>query len=405
MENRAAEKLKINICTLGKFSITIGRVTVSETINRSNRIWNLLAYMLIHRDRPVTQAELIDAIWPEDDGRNPGNTLKTLIYRVRSVLTEAYGEDFQLITSQRGAYSLNVEYDYILDIDEYERLVTLAAKSGISDETKLDCYAHACALYGGDFIPRLAAEMWVIPLSMHFHTVHLNLVKEYAELLFDKCRYQEVVDVCNEGIRLDAYNEYLHSLIVNSYAKQGNEPAAISHYQVATDMLYRNLGIRPSEELRRTYLEIMEGSSRNLETDLSIITDTLRENNNTDGAFLCDYGFFRAAYKLESRRAARAGVCAHIALLTISTFKGGVLPPLDVLNDTMAQLLDILLQTLRRGDIVSRYNGAQYIVLLPSANFEDGDMVIRRVIDLFNRKNPRNKLRVTYNLQQLDCLI
>jgi len=403
VEKHAADKLKVKICTLGKFSLTVGNITVSESINRSNRIWNLLAYMLIHGNKPVTQTELIDAIWPEDESNNPGNTLKTLIYRVRSVLSEAFGEDVQIITSQRGAYSLNKAYEYILDIDEYERLAALSSKPNIDDKKRLDYFARACNLYDGDFIPRLSSEMWVIPISMHFHTLHLNLVRLYAELLFDKCRYQEVIDVCSDGLRLDAYNEYLHSLVVRSYAKQGNEAAAISHYQSATDMLYRNLGIRPSEALRGIYIEIMEGSSRNLETDLSIITDALREDGEATGAFICDYGFFRAAFRLESRRATRAGICAHIALLTVSTVTGS-LPPLDVLNDTMDQLLDILFVKLRKGDIISRYNGAQYIVLLPSANFEDSEMVIKRVIDIFQKKNPKNKLRITFNLRQLDCV-
>ena len=405
MESLMAEKPRVHVCTFGKFSITVGRVTISDTINRSNRIWNLLAYMFIHRDKSVTLSELIDAIWPEDDGRNPGNTLKTLIYRVRNLLAEAFGEEFQLIFSQRGAYTLNSKYEYIIDVEDYDQLLMLAAKPGISDETKLNFFARACELYGGDFVPRLASEMWVIPLSMHYHTVHLNLIREYAALLFEKGRYAEVVDACTHGIRLDAYNETMHSLIVSSYARQGNEVAAISHYQIATDLLYRNLGIRPSETLRNTYLEIMNSSTRNLETDLSIITSTLREDSDNGGAFLCDYGFFRAAYRLESRRAARAGVCAHIALLTVSSMSGDALPPLDVLNDIMEQLLEILIATLRRGDIISRYNGAQYIVLLPAANFEDADMVIRRVIDIYHRKNPRNKLRVTFNLQQLECVV
>ena len=403
MEKRTPEKLKVKVCTLGKFSLTVGRVTVSETINRSNRIWNLLAYMLVHRDKPVTQSELIEAIWPEDDSSNPGNTLKTLVYRVRSMLSEAFGEDFQLITSQRGAYSLNKSYEYILDIDEYEKIATAAAKSGVSAEERLDYYSRACTIYGGDYIPRLSTEMWVIPLSMHYHTLHLNLVKAYAELLFESDRYQEVVDLCNLGVRLDAYDENLHTLIVKAYAKQGNEAAAISHYQVATDMLYRNLGVRPSETLRRIYLEIMEGS-RSLETDLSIITDSLREEKDTEGAFVCDYGFFRSAYRLESRRAARAGICVHIGLITVATLTGS-LPPLDVLNDTMDLLLEILIVTLRKGDIISRYNGAQFIILLPTANFEDSEMVVSRVVDIFHKKYPRNRLQISFNLQQLDCLL
>lgn len=403
MDKNAAVKKTVRICTLGGFSITVDRVTVSETINRSNRIWNLLAYMLIHREKDIPQSELIETIWPDDDSSNPVNTLKTLVYRVRSMLSESFGEDFQLITSQRGSYSLNNEYEYIIDVDEYEELVEASELPSLSTDERLALYEKACDLYVGDFLPRLSTEMWTIPLSMHYHSMHLDLVKTYAELLLMCSRYRDVVELCTSATSLDAYDEDLHALIIRAYAKQGNESAAISHYQSSTDMLYRNLGVRPSETLREIYLEIMEGS-RNLETDLSIITDTLREECDNDGAFFCDYGFFRMAFRLESRRAARAATCVHVALITVAT-RTGSLPPLDVLNDTMEQLLGVLHATLRKGDIVSRYNGAQFILLLPSANYEDSEMVVGRVVENFKKKFPKNKLQISFKLQQLDCVL
>jgi hypothetical protein len=92
----------------------------------------------------------------------------------------------------------------------------------------------------------------------------------------------------------------------------------------------------------------------------------LQETAGRPGAFVCEYGFFREVYRLEARRAQRSGMSVHIGLITVALPGGGV-PPLGVLNITMDQLLEVLVQNLRRGDVISKYSGAQYVVMLPSA--------------------------------------
>ena len=116
--------------------------------------------------------------------------------------------------------------------------------------------------------------------------------------------------------------------------------------------------MRPSQDLRELYNEIMS-VEKSLETDLETIQDDLREAAARPGAFVCEYGFFREAYRLEARRAARSGTSVHIALITVSLPDGGV-PPLSVLATTMDQLQEVLTGSLRRGDVVSKYSGAQF---------------------------------------------
>ena len=90
-----------------------------------------------------------------------------------------------------------------------------------------------------------------------------------------------------------------------------------------------------------------------------------------------------------------------MGLITISLPNGGV-PPLKVLNTTMDLLLDVLVHSLRRGDVVSKYSGAQYVVLLPSANFEDSNMVMERIVSAFYRQHRRNVLKLTYKIRELE---
>ena len=306
MGGTVASVKKIAISMLGGFKIVIDDKIVADSINRSNRIWNLLSYLIVNRSRDIPQSELIEAIWPDEDTDSPGSSLKTLVYRVRGMLLSELGEEVPLILSQRNSYSWNSEYECVLDVEEFEKCCARASDTRRTNEQRMEDYKSAANMYKGDFLPKLSDQLWVIPLEAHYHSLFVNAVKEYVNLLFLSERYMDAEEVCAKALKIEPLDENLHTLLILTYAKQGNDSAALSQYEVATDQLYRNLGVQPSEELRDVYIELMK-SKKNLEMDLGVIQSSLKEAAGENGAFICDYGFFREAYRLEARRAARSG--------------------------------------------------------------------------------------------------
>lgn len=398
----AAEKRqKLYISMFGRFELRVGDVVINDGLNRSRKMWNLLAYMIIHRDKAIAQQEFIDTLWGEDDGQNPINALKTLLYRIRILLEplqEAYGAEF--ILSQRGSYRWNDEIDCVLDIDEFEAVCKNAAHSDVPLQKQLELYVAASQLYKGDFLPKLSMEFWAVPISVHYHSLYLTVIKRYAELLEQNGMYAKMSDVVSRAIEIESLDEDLHCLQIRALIHQGKDSAALNYYDKATDMLYRNLGVRPSQALRELYDEMMK-AQESMETDLSIIQRQLSEVEALPGAFVCEYGFFKMAYRLEARRAIRAGQSVFIALFTVLNGAGEI-PELDTLNTAMDQLLEALKNSLRKGDVVSRYSGMQYVVMLPALTYEDGEKVMARIANNFNKYNRRQLVKLHYKLQQLE---
>lgn len=390
---------RVAVTMLGGFRIRVDGNVLTDEINRSQKLWNVLCYLIAHRERTVPQSEFIELFWPEENSANPTNALKTLLYRVRSLLEPLFGEGLEPILSQRGAYAWNPAIACEMDVDRFELLCRRAQDTALPAQKRMALYEEAAEVYRGDYLPKLANQMWVVPISAHYHTLYLEAVKEYADLLEHAEKFEAMAELCTRASQLDPLDESLHTLIVRALLRQGKDSAALSHYEKATDLLYRNLGVRPSEELRALYREIMDVEER-LETNLEVIQANLREAAQRPGAFVCEYGFFKEAYRLEARRSARSGACVHIALVTVSLPDGGV-PPLGVLNITMDQLLEVLVHNLRRGDVVSKYSGAQYVVMLPAANFEDSTMVVERIVNAFYRQHRRNFLKITYRIREL----
>jgi DNA-binding SARP family transcriptional activator len=388
------------ISLLGGLVIDWNGVTLTDEINRSLKLWSVLSYLIIHRNRPVPQAEFIDLFWPDDHSSNPINALKTLLYRIRVLLEPVFGAEIQPILSLRGSYCWNRAIHCEMDIDTFDLLYTQASDTTLPIQERMAIYEQLIALYRGDFLPKLSNQVWVISISTHYHNLYLQAVKAYANLLDDAHRYAEMNQVCSRANQLDSLDDDIHTLIVRSLLRQGMDVAALSHFETASELLYQNLGVRPSAELRALYSEIM-AVEKELETDLVIIQRDLNETANRPGAFFCEYGFFREAYRLEARRTARSGSSVHIALLTISLPDGGI-PPLKVLNATMDQVKEVLIGSLRRGDVVAKYSGAQYVIMLPAANFEDTQLVLDRIIASFYRQHRRNFLKLTTKIRAVE---
>ena len=389
----------VSVSLLGGFALELDGTTLTDDINRSLKLWSVLAYLILHRDRPVPQTEFIETFWPDDNSSNPVNALKTLLYRIRSMLEPLFGE-LQPILAQRGAYLWNPAVGCDLDTDRFEALCARASGESLSSESRMDLYRSALSLYQGDLLPKLEHQMWLISLSVRYHGLYLSAVKDQAALLEQAELFEEMQDICQQASALDGLDESLHTLIVRSLLRQGRDAAALAHYEKATDLLYRNLGVRPSEELRALYTEIMS-TEKTLETDLGVIMGGLKEAAARPGAFVCEYGFFKEAYRLEARRAVRSGTCVHLCLITVSLPDGGV-PPLKVLSATMDQLQEVLVRSLRRGDVVSKFSGAQFVILLPAANFEDSSMVMDRVVNAFYQQHRRNFLKLTVRVREIE---
>lgn len=395
-----ADAAPLTIHLLGGFSMERNGKVLTDDINRSQKLWSVLAYLVIHRDRDIPQSEFIEQFWQKDNSSNPASALKTLLYRIRAMIEPLFGEDVQPVIARRGAYRWNPDIPCFVDMDRFEELCARAKEPEWDEQQRLMFYREATALYQGMLLPKLSDQIWLMPMVTRCHNQFVAAVRELAEILSRQNLYEELAELSLRASELDPADESLNILAIRSLLYQGRNAQALAHYEAATELLYRNFGIRASQELRSLYAEIM-AVEQGMETDLDVIREELRETADRPGAFVCQYGFFREIYRLEARRSSRSGVCVHIALLTVSLPDGGA-PALKQLNATMDQLLSVLRGHLRSGDVISRYSASQYVIMLPAANLEDSNKVLERIISVFYRQHRHNFLKITYKIREVE---
>lgn len=390
----------LQVQMLGQFTLRYGDRTISDSDDRSRRVWSLLAYMLYNHDRSFAQEELIHLYWSNNEkSADPGNALKSIFHRIRTALDKLQpGLGRLLIRRKAGRYFWNNVMPLSLDIEDFEAHFHAAEAAG-NDDVRLAEYQAALALYAGDPLPRMTDEIWTIPIVAYYHSLYTRAAAGAIELLEKQERTAEAVALCRRAIHIEPYQEDLYEHLMRGLLRTGDMKGAMSVYEEMSELLLAHFGVMPSETLRTLYRQATRTvNDRTLTMDE--VCSQLAEPAPHGGAMVCEYDFFKILYRAEARSIARNGHSANICLLSVSGKDGEMLARRS-LDPAMNNLQVLVQNNLRRGDVIARCSISQYIILLPQANYENSRMVADRLVSAFYRRYPHSPARLRYTVQPL----
>lgn len=390
----------LQVQMLGQFTLRYGDRTISDSDDRSRRVWSLLAYMIYNHGRSFAQEELIHLYWSNGEkSADPGNALKSIFHRIRTALDKLQpGLGRLLIRRKAGRYFWNNVIPLSLDVEDFEAHFHAAEAAG-DDDVRLAEYQAALALYAGDPLPRMTDEIWTIPIVAYYHSLYTRAAAGAIELLEKQERTAEAVALCRRAIHIEPYQEDLYEHLMRGLLRTGDMKGAMSVYEEMSEQLFAHFGVMPSETLRTLYRQATRTvNDRTLTMDE--VCSQLAEPAPHGGAMVCEYDFFKILYRAEARSIARNGHSANICLLSVSGKDGEMLARRS-LDPAMNNLQVLVQNNLRRGDAIARCSISQYIILLPQANYENSRMVADRLVSAFYRRYPHSPARLRYTVQPL----
>lgn len=387
---------EIRVTMLGKFSIYgpgLVRPRVVSLTGRSKRLWNLIAYLILHRDRGVPAQELIETFWPGVEGLNPMSTLQNNISRARNALEELGMEDGKrLIHNNSGTYFWAPNRRTAVDCEEFAK----AAKEAQDCQDPAQWLEKALAaakLYTADFLPESSSENWCMGLGPSYRQTYMTLCRRAAEALMAAGRYAEVGALCEQVIRLEPVAEdfsclYMHGLIMNDQPQK-----ALDYYVTYSAQLKERYGVAPTAKLEAERLLAQEKlggvEKRQLE-------DFLKAETKQEGAFQCDSDVFREIVNRHLRDMRRSGTPAQILVFRLGNEDADP----EKRAKYMCQMEQTLLRSLRAGDPFTRGGLELMLALLPGAAGENGPAIAGRIRDNFHRDHPQSKAK--FEIQILD---
>ena len=371
----------LTIKTLGGFCITNDDKRLTDENLRSPMVLKLLVYIILFRDKELSNENIAAAIWQDEEIENPVGALKNLMYRLRKSLNETLGVADYIIT-QKGAYLWNPEIEVELDIEEFERLVNEAKSEPVAEQA-ITKYSEAVRLYQGEFMAKLQDMHWAVTNNTYYHSIYLTAVKSLAELCIQKKLYEELDTLCNIALKYESADEQLFCYQIEARMRCGKTALALETYEKAREIIEKELGLRKTVVLTKVYEELLAMGKNQAADDIRDIHADIVEEE-PEGVFMCGYPVFKEICNLEVRRNTRSGEEAQMVLFTIET---KVREPQEVMDFRIKQAMVviemIIRKSLRIGDVASKYSDSQFVILLANCSDESAWSVANRIVKRF----------------------
>ena len=386
----------VRIQMLGNYLIYVDERQVENPVQKSPKGAALVAFLLLNGGKPVPNQRILRQLWTNYTVNNPENALKTLVSRTRTMLNgicEGLGD---CIISERGAYRWN-ETEYIRsDITELNALL-VSLSGDLDDDTRRAQSQRLIELYQGDLYQTglLDGEA---ALSEALHAQYLAAVYAYIELLTRQEEYNEISAVCRAALEIDAFDDRLHIELMKAMVNLNRTNDAMRQYRHASSINQRYLGAEPSAELQNYYRQL-NSMRKTLKFNLDAIRNELYESASESGAFVCDDPLFREIYNLQIRNLERLGTTMCLGIIMVGDAEDGM--DSGTQDAVMKGLLEILRTHLRKGDIITRYAPSIVAVLLPTVNYQTGDIVMERIQMLFYKQFSESSIPFHYRLGML----
>ena len=396
-----SEQFKIH--TFGRFQILYGDHDFTDSTTNKSKMWSVLKYLIAYYGKAVSAERLMDILWTEekaDESDDPTKLLRGIIYRLRKTLA-TYGGEKQYVTFSQGSYMWNTEIDCWVDSLEFDKLLTEARDASKPFDERVKLYNAAIELYNGPFLRDSTVEIWTLSFTDYYRRLFLQAVNELADLYDTEYMLEEIVMLLDKAVAIEPYEEPLYIRQIQTLMNNGEYAYAKQQYRLFEKILRREFGTKPSHNLEALLFEINKATV-NQNSSFEEITQILESGIKKQGAFLCGPETFRQIYNLDKRSDERVHFPVYLVLITCSLHQA-VQPDNEEseIKHAMKALRQILLHSLRNGDIVAQYSKSQFILMLTALGNDGGVSAMHRIRYLFESKVGKDKYGFDFDISPI----
>jgi DNA-binding SARP family transcriptional activator len=252
---RANRMVELKISLFGGFEVEVceeeeGRESKKVSLGRPAQL--LLAFIILHRNRPHTREALAEKIWP---GQNKlQGRLRTTLWRLRDYLETTVELKGRYITiTKEGDIRFNSECSYWFDVAEFEKHIATTINSNPRECSEyLDRYDKALALYRGDLLEGFYEE-WIANERERLRCIYIESLERQFYYCIKHHIYHRALSYARKILDQDPIREHIHRDVMRLYAASHRRAEAIRQYKTCVNILKKELDIGPMEETVMLY--------------------------------------------------------------------------------------------------------------------------------------------------------
>lgn len=196
----------------------------------------LLAYLLLHQDRPIHRDELAFALWPDESEKSARGKLRRHIYALRQLLPNP---DYISRNGTQIAWQ-SAETDW-LDVTAFEQ----------ASQTP-DQLPQVVVLYGRGLLPQVD-EAWLTPIRNRYQQIFTAALAHLIDRHTRQQAWADAIALAECWLAVEPLNEAAARALITVRYRSGDQSGALQSYFDFEERLADELDVSPSDALFDLY--------------------------------------------------------------------------------------------------------------------------------------------------------
>ncbi|MGW6793675.1 AfsR/SARP family transcriptional regulator [Streptomyces chartreusis] len=247
-----ARSTGVTFQVLGELKVLSGGRTVPIPAGRQQAV---LAALLLENGKLLSCDRLIELLWDQEPPETARTQVQICVSRVRKTLAGA-GINATIVTRPPG-YVLQID-DSSLDLSRFRRAVAEASASAAQGRTAeaADTLRAAVALWQGPCLNGITSEN-LARIGPHIDEERLAATELFIELELSMGLHRQVTAEIARLVSDNPLREGFRGQLMLALYRSGRQAEALQAYREARSLLQDELGLEPSEHLRRLEQSIL----------------------------------------------------------------------------------------------------------------------------------------------------
>jgi predicted ATPase/DNA-binding SARP family transcriptional activator len=221
------------------------------------RVRLLLILLALDAGRVVPAYSLIERLWEDEPPASPGNSLQSLVSRLRAALRQA-GLGDQAIESHPAGYRLALAPDEV-DAVAFEALARQGSRALAAGDpvTARRVLREALDAWRGPALADASAARFASGPAARLEELRTRAMLDLIEASLAAGESESLIGELRAMIAADPVAERPRGLLMRALYAAGRQAEALAVYAEARDLLAGELGVDPSAQLEQIYLGVL----------------------------------------------------------------------------------------------------------------------------------------------------
>lgn len=219
----------------------------------------LLAHLALQERQPVERETLLELFWPELTYDAALRNLNTTVYNLRHSLEPelASANHSRYVFYEGGQYWLGGAGVHWLDTKAFLGGIR-RARAESDMEQAISAYKQALSLYRGEYLADLTiTSIWSPAEQHHYQELYLAALEELGAIYEQQGLTEAARESYWQAVTIAPWRETATRKLMYLLVQMGDKAGAIKQCQRLTAVLQNDLGVKPSQETRLLYQELL----------------------------------------------------------------------------------------------------------------------------------------------------